>query len=304
MDRQDTSFRSADADCAAWLYRPDGSGEEQAPCVVMAHGFSAVREQRLPAYAERFAEAGMAVLLFDHRHFGASGGEPRQLLDVGHQLADWRAAVAFARTLDGIDAGRIALFGTSFSGGHALAIAAEDHRVAAVISQCPMTDGLLASLKIKPATMVRLARAGLRDQLGALAGRSPHTVPAAGHPGEVAVMTAPDVMPGFAALDPPGSNWRNAVAARIALKVGLYRPGRKAAQITCPVLACICDHDTLVSTRAAVKVTEAAPRGQAEHYACGHFDIYVGEWFDRAIADQTAFLREHLLTATPAIHAS
>ena len=108
----------------------------------MAHGLSAVRDQRLPAYAERFAAAGLGVLLFDYRHFGASGGEPRQLLDIGRQLADWRAAVAYARAR--FD--RVALFGSSFAGGHVLAVGT-DPGIAAVVSQCPMTDGFLATLE-------------------------------------------------------------------------------------------------------------------------------------------------------------
>ena len=82
------------AGLAGWLYTP----ADARACAVMAHGLSAVRDQRLPAYAERFAAAGLAVLLFDYRHFGASGGEPRQLLDIGRQLDDWRAAIAYART--------------------------------------------------------------------------------------------------------------------------------------------------------------------------------------------------------------
>src|SRR5882672_11296942 len=123
--REDVAFASGGETCAAWLYRPQDGGE-RAPCVVMAHGFSATRGDTLPAYAERFAAAGMAVLLFDYRHFGDSTGEPRQLLDIGRQQADYRAAIAFARTQGGIDAQRIALFGTSFSGGHVVAVAAKD----------------------------------------------------------------------------------------------------------------------------------------------------------------------------------
>src|SRR3954453_69051 len=106
MGREQADFTSDGARCAAWLYRPEGGGE--APCVVMAHGFSGVREQRLDAFAERFAAAGLAALVFDYRHFGASEGEPRQLLDIKRQLADWRAAVAYARSLDAIDPDRIA----------------------------------------------------------------------------------------------------------------------------------------------------------------------------------------------------
>jgi len=139
----------------------------------MAHGFSAVREQRLDDYAERFAAAGLAVLAFDYRHFGASSGEPRQLLDIRRQLADWRAAVGFARGLDGIDAGRIALWGSSFSGGHVVHVAAGDERVAAVVSQAPFTDGLSAIRAGGAAAALRVTAAAIRDGIVALAGRAP-----------------------------------------------------------------------------------------------------------------------------------
>jgi pimeloyl-ACP methyl ester carboxylesterase len=286
VDRSDVAFRSGDADCAAWLYRPEGA----TACIVMGHGLSAVRDQRLPAYAERFAAAGFAVLLFDYRHFGASGGEPRQLLDIGRQLADWRAAVGYARTV----AGRVALFGSSFSGGHVLQIAAEERDIAAVVSQCPMTDGLLAVLKIPPLQSLKLSRAAIQDQLGALAGRRPKLIPAAARPGELALMSSEDALPGMTSLAGPGSAWRNAASARVGLRIPLYRPGRHAAKIACPLLVCICDEDSLVSTRAAAKVARRAPRGEARHDPIGHFDIYTGEWFERAVAEQTQFLTSHL----------
>ena len=92
--RQDVTLPG---ELAAWLWHPEGA----TGCVVLGHGLSAVRDQRLPAYAERFADAGLAALLFDYRHFGASGGEPRQLLDIQRQLEDWRTALAYARGLDG-----------------------------------------------------------------------------------------------------------------------------------------------------------------------------------------------------------
>jgi dienelactone hydrolase len=86
MQRSDVTFESAGTRCAAWLYRPVESGGGPAPCVVLAHGFSGVRDQRLDAYAERFAQAGLAALVFDYRYFGDSDGEPRQLLDIRRQL--------------------------------------------------------------------------------------------------------------------------------------------------------------------------------------------------------------------------
>src|SRR6478752_1701674 len=110
MERTDVRFASGDADCAAWLYRPEGVSP--APMLVMGHGLGAVRGMRLDAYAERFASAGFAALVFDYRHFGASGGEPRQLLDIRRQLEDWRTAVAHARGLEGVE--KVGLFGSRF----------------------------------------------------------------------------------------------------------------------------------------------------------------------------------------------
>src|SRR3954468_16610609 len=97
--RRDLTFPSGGEDCAASLFEAGTDAGPPWPCVVLAHGFGGTREVRLDAYAERFAAAGVAALVFDYRHFGASGGRPRQLLDIGRQLADWRAAIAFARAL-------------------------------------------------------------------------------------------------------------------------------------------------------------------------------------------------------------
>lgn len=117
--REDVWFPSGDDRISAWLYRP--AGADDVPLVVMAHGLGAVRTMRLDAYAERFSAAGYACLVFDYRNFGDSEGQPRQLIDVGMQLDDWAAAVAYGRTIPGIDANRIAVWGTSFGGGHAIA---------------------------------------------------------------------------------------------------------------------------------------------------------------------------------------
>lgn len=290
--RTDYPFDANGTTCAAWLYRPDSTGP--VPCVVMAHGFSAVREQRLDAYAERFAQAGMAVLLFDYRHFGASAGTPRQLLSVRRQLQDWEAAVTAARALPGVDPARIAVFGSSFSGGHVQAVAARDHAIAAVIAQVPFCDGLrnLAALGVGHA--VRLTVAGLRDAVAAILGREPYTIAAAGAPGTLAVMTTPDALPGFTNMDPPGSSWRNEVCARITLSVGSYRPGAAASKIRCPILYTIGEQDVVTPARLAHDAARRAPRGEIKAYPCGHFDVYVGALWEQIVADQTEFLVRHL----------
>jgi hypothetical protein len=276
------------AEIAAWLYHPEGA----TGAVVLGHGLSAVHDQRLMAYAERFADAGLAALVFDYRHFGSSGGEPRQLFDIRRQLEDWRIALDHARGLEGIE--RVGLFGSSFGGGHVLAIAADSPAIQAVVAQCPMTDGLKASLRADKKTAPKLAKLALQDRLGAHFGRRPKLVKAAGRPGEVALMAAPDTLPGIESITPPDTVWRNAISARAALAIGFYRPGRRAAEIQCPLLVCICDHDALVDNKAAEQVAFDAPHGEVAHYPIGHFEIYTGEWFERAVSRQAEFLARHL----------
>ena len=254
----------------------------------MAHGFSATRDDGLPGYAEAFRDAGLAVVVFDYRHFGASTGEPRQLLDIGRQHEDYRAVITWARQLDGIDPDRIVLWGSSFSGGHVLAVATADPRIAAVISQAPFTDAIPTLMHVPPKNAVRLTVAGLRDQLRGWRGRAPRLAPAVGEPGTLAAMTEPDAKPGFDAIVPPESLWRNEFAARLMLRFPFYRPGLKSQQLTMPLLVCICENDTTTPPASTIKAAERAPRGELRRYPYGHFDIYNDP---KVKADQVDFLR-------------
>ncbi|MCW8873395.1 MAG: alpha/beta hydrolase [Xanthomonadales bacterium] len=294
FSRSEISFESAGQHCRGWLYLPVAAGPH--PVIVMAHGFGAVKEMGLDAYAERFAQAGYACLVFDYRHFGASDGEPRQLLDIDSQLQDWASAIACARGRDELDQERVVLWGTSFAGGHALVAGARDGSVAAVISQCPFTDGPASVRVMEFRVLLRVSWLALRDAVGSLFGRAPVLVPSAGEPGSTAMMTAPDVVPGYLGLVPDGFEFRNEVAARIALHVLFYRPGRSAAKLQCPVLFCVCDADSVAPTGATLSHAARAPRGEIKRYPEGHFDIYTGEPFERVTTDQLEFLRRHIPT--------
>ncbi|MGV0699133.1 alpha/beta hydrolase [Mycolicibacter sinensis] len=294
--REDISFRSGADRISAWLYRPDDTGPDGAPLLVMAHGLGAVRTMRLDAYAERFAAAGYACLVFDYRNFGESAGAPRQLLDVKMQLADWAAAVDFAHTLAGVDPARIGLWGTSFAGGHVIATAAR-LPVAAVVAQCPFTDGIASARTIPPVTVARVSLLAMRDLAAARLGNPPVMVATAGRPGEVALMSTPDAYPGYLKLVPEGQNIRNEVAARIGMKILGYRPGRAAAKVRCPILFCVCDTDSVAPAGPTLRYAAKAPRGTVKRYPEGHFDIYVGEAFERVVADQLEFLDRNLKTA-------
>lgn len=284
--RQDVRIPSHGEQLAAYLYRPEGP--DPAPCVVMAHGFSATRDDGLPEYAEAFRDAGFAVVVFDYRHFGASGGEPRQLLDITRQQQDYRAVIEWARHRPDIDPDRIVLWGSSFSGGHVLKVAAGDPRIAAVISQAPFTDSVASIRMMPPVNVARAAAAALADRAGALLGRAPRHIPAVGDPGTFAVMTAPDARQGFEDLVGLQTQWRNEVAARVILPLTFYRPVTVASRLRMPVLFCVCDTDTTTPPGPSIRAAQTAPRGELRRYPYGHFAIYHDP---QVKADQVAFLR-------------
>jgi pimeloyl-ACP methyl ester carboxylesterase len=263
----------------------------------MAHGLGGTRDAGLAPYAERFATAGFGVLVFDYRHFGDSEGQPRQLASIQRQLQDWRNAVAFARGLPGVDPDRIALWGSSFSGGHVVVVAAQDKRVAALSAQGPMMDGWAALANFLgyagAAKLLRLAGLGVLDLVRALAGRPALSVPVIAKPGELAAMSSPDAYDGYRALAPP--DWRNELCARFALTLGTYRPVLYAARVTCPALIQVCRQDSVAPAAAAVATARRVGRqAELKLYDCGHFDIYVGGIFERAVRDQLAFFNRVL----------
>ena len=109
----DVRFDSAGERCAAWHLAGEGDAfarDGRRPCVVMAHGFGGTRDSGLLPFAQAFACAGLDALVFDYRTFGASTGEPRQLIDWRRHRDDYRAAIAFARSLEGVDPDRIVLW--------------------------------------------------------------------------------------------------------------------------------------------------------------------------------------------------
>ena len=290
-ERIDVWFPSGTDDCSAWFYRPPGVGPF--PVVVMGHGLGAIREMGLSPFAERFVAAGYACLVFDYRHFGASTGEPRQLLSVARELEDWKAAIAYARSRPEIDPDRVALWGSSFGGGHVIVTAAEV-AVAAAIVQCPFTDGISSTLAIPPLTTARVVGRAVKDLVAAARHRDPVMVPLAGDPGSTALMTAEDVVPGYLSLVPDGVSFRNEVAARVGFDILRYRPGAKAAKVTCPLHVTVCDHDSVAPARATTRHVRKAPRAEVLHRPVGHFDIYTGEELERVADAQLAFLRRHV----------
>jgi pimeloyl-ACP methyl ester carboxylesterase len=293
-ERARVSFNSGGVELVGYLYHAAGA-DGDAPCVVMGHGFSGTQD-RLFVGAQRFAGAGYTVLTFDYRNFGESGGQPRQLVSIEGQLEDWRAAIRFARTLEGVDPERIALWGSSLGGGHVVCVAAEDPRIAAVVAQIPFNGfprrvegrSTLDALKLLWAMGIDAARGIL--------GRPPHYIPMVGKPGEVAVTATPEAQEHIAALSGESGHslWRNEVAPRGLISMMRYRPGDEAHRLRMPLLVCIAEHDLATPEELSRQIAERAPRGELRRYPVSHFDFYRDPVRQRVLADQIDFLRTHV----------
>jgi pimeloyl-ACP methyl ester carboxylesterase len=257
------------------------------------------RDTGLLGYVEGLATAGLDVLVFDYRGFGGSAGLPRQRVAFRHQRADYHAAIAAARALDGVDPERIVLWGTSYSGGHIVPVAVADGRVAALLSLTPAMDGLAALAAIAkrhPLSLGPLVGHGLRDALRALVRRSPHHVPIVGPPGSTAMITAPGAVEAYTGI--AGPDWKNEVCARTALEVAFNRPLRQAKRVCRPLLVQVGANDSVAPPAAARRAASLAGRhAEVRSYPVDHFDVYEGSWQVVALADQVEFLRRHLADA-------
>ncbi|HSS32781.1 MAG TPA: alpha/beta hydrolase [Solirubrobacterales bacterium] len=288
MEREDLVFTVGGDPCAAWLYRPRYAASGAVPVVVMAHGLSGTRRDRLGPFAERFAGAGVAALVFDHRGFGDSGGEPDRFKPA-RQLEDWAAAISHARSLAGLDPDCVATFGSSMGGGNALAAAAGDRRVAAAISQVPFLDVVTQAHRSSPRVTARMMLAAARGE----------HLPAVGQPHEPALINAPGAEAGWRRVVALGedSRWRDRVSSRWLLGRP-FRPVRYAARLHCPWLVCVGEADRVARPGPAIAAARRAPLGELRTYpGVDHFDIYDGPEHEALVADQIAFLRRHLLAA-------
>lgn len=295
--REETEFSSNGIRCAATLFRPMAAAPDPLvrPVVVMAHGFGAPRAHRLYAYAEVFARGGYIVVVFDYRFWGDSDGWPRNVLSIPDQLDDWRRAIEFARTLPGADPDRIVAWGTSFSGGHVINLAGSGEKLAAIIAQVPHVSGPAAVRARGMLSGLRLIPAAIEDVVRATLKYEPRYIASVGHPGDLAMLNSPDVMPGIRRLEQQagltGSEYPHQVAARIVARIGLYSPLRKAAAVSCPTLIQIALSDVVTPAAPARKAAARMFHAVVREYDFGHFDFYVEPAFPTISADQLNFLK-------------
>ncbi len=273
----------------ALLYLPDA--EPPYPCIVMAGGWCYVKEVAQPLFAEVFAEAGLAALIFDYRSFGASTGEPRQHIDPWRQIEDYRNALSFLETRDDIDANRLGAWGISYSGGHVLILGAIDRRVRAICSVVPVIDGW-DNLRISHGTVsFRVLQRALGEARRHLYETGEHTY--FDHQpveiGAVGTFPFPQSRTTFAQLkasEAPAYEGRATAASTDMLLAYSVRPFL-ARLVTTPTLMCVVEGDDHAHWDLAAEAFHAIPGGRNKFHVvpdATHLTLYEDRETRRQVA--------------------
>lgn len=265
-----------------WIVTPDRAGPH--PVVVMTHGAGGYKEWFLPGLSKVLLEAGIASLGYDHRNFGDSEGQPRCEIDAPRQIDDYRSAITFAETQKDLDAGRLGVFGTSFSGGHVLVVAAIDRRVKCVVAQVPWISGSQGMVaQFQPLEAVEMQQRWDQDRRDRFAGKPPQTVAHyVNDPNNPIAGRSPNRVRFFQMMtDEEKKNWKNELTLRSMEQLYQYEAGayvrlisptpmlmiasQEEAQITLPFYEMALEPKKVVITRG------------------GHYDPYMDE-FPKATA--------------------
>ena len=296
--RKDIEFKAGDVTLRGWLYLPEGA-RGPVPAIVMSHGFSAVKEMCLDKFADVFAAAGMAALVYDNRNFGASDGEPRQELDPWAQVRDYRHAITYAQTIPEIDRNRIGVWGTSVSGGHVLVVGALDRRVKCVASQVGLVSGSGNIQRLVRADNLALLRMTIdADRAGRFAGRPAGTIPVVDpNPMAFSALPTPDSWRWFSETGKSQApdSWKNQVTLQSGDMLMEYEPITFMHRISpTPLLMIIAADDVVAIADLALNAYhQALEPKKLLILRGGHYEAYI-EQFDQASAAARDWFVEHL----------
>jgi uncharacterized protein len=299
--RQDVEFNAEGVALRGWLYVPDDA-TGPVPTIVMAHGFSAVKEMYLDAFAEVFAAAGLGALVYDHRNFGASDGEPRQEIDPWAQVRDYRHAITYARTREEVDRDRIGIWGSSYSGGHVLVVGAIDRRVKCVVAQVPLISGHENARRLVRSDFIAQAiEAFDADREARFRGEAPAMIPVVDpDPMAPSALPTPDSWEWFSQTgETRAPSWRNEVTLRSVEMFWEYEPGAWIQWISpTPLLLVVAQRDHLTVSDLAIAALERAREPKRLALLPGpHFDAYIAG-FDAASRVARDWFAAHLRVAT------
>jgi hypothetical protein len=294
--RSDVEFEGAgDVALRGWYYRPGASSGIPVPGVVLAHGFSAVKEMALDRFAEVFASAGLAVLVYDHRNLGASGGEPRQRIDPWAQIRDYRRALDWLGAQPEVDGDRLGVWGSSFSGGEALVIGATDDRVRAVVAQAPYVGN--PDLDDADGTQFgEIRTAALGDEPGPGEQRIGPLPVVAADPATPAMLPQPESWEWFQTFAEQAPSWRNEVTLVLDGAPAPFEPALAARHLAAtPLLMIVATEDRVAEAELALAAFERAGAPKLLELVLGdHFVVYHGPGFEQASSAARDFLVEVL----------
>ena len=298
MAWRDIAFDAEGVTLRGWFF-PAERASAPGAAVVMAHGFSAVKEMYLDRFAEAFAAAGLNVVVFDNRCFGASDGEPRQEIDPWAQIRDYRHAITYASTLPEVDPARIGIWGSSYSGAHVLVVAAIDRRVKAVVCQVPLVSGHANLRALVRADFIAGFRAQFdADRLARFRGEPPAMVPVVDKdPLAASALPTPDSWEWFTqTADSRAPAWRNEVTLRSVEMFTEYEPGTYLPYISpTPFLLLVAEGDHLVPSELAIAAFDTAHQPkELIILPGGHFDAYT-KGFDASSGRARDWFTRHLV---------
>lgn len=296
--RQDITFLSQGLRCSGWLYIPnDLPAEQKAPAIVMAHGFSAVKEMYLANFAERFVTAGFVTLVFDFRYFGDSEGEPRGQLFPHEQREDYRNAITWICDHPQVDPARIGVWGTSYSGGVALHLAAFDKRINAVVVQLPSVHNWETRRRIDPDGFDKATTFLIQDRIARYRTGVVNYFKVVAPEGEPSAIPTTEAYEWFMHASSIVPSWRNQVTVESLEKIREFDPVGPIHLITpTPLLMIVAEHDSLIPSALVIAAYERARDPKAiSMLPCGHFDVYNTEpWLSKAVSAEVDWFMRHL----------
>lgn len=271
-----TAFTVGDSQVRGFFHRPlQAAGPT--PIVVMFNGFATEWQFGTAAFIEAFTAAGLATLNFDYRSFGASEGEPRQLLDIPEQLNDCRAAIAHALAQPWVDTTKLVIWGSSLGGGHAISMAAEYPQAKALVAQVPHCCSQAAFKRVALGSVFKGLGEAILDALGSRLGRPSRRLPVVAEPPAYAVMNYPGWEAHYLQLAAGSPTWQNAIVARSLLRGSNYRPIRLADKVQCAALLVAGEHDAGVPIEAVRETASKIRQCELLTYPGDHFEVYHGQ---------------------------
>jgi len=295
--RKDVSFDSKGLKCRGWLYLPDDiEAAEKMPTIVMAHGFSAVKEQVLPEFAERFVNAGLAVLVFDYRYFGDSEGEPRCQLFPLEMVEDYRNAITWVCEQPHVDPDRIGVWGTSFSGGLVAYVGTFDRRVRAIVAQVPSIINAESRRAMDPDKWDSVGEFLLQERIARYKTGTVNYMKVVAPEGEPCILPGKETYDAFMELKDLAPNWRNQITLESLEKIREFNPVSLIHLLAPTALLIIAaEKDSLIPLESVKAAYErAADPKELIVLPIKHFDIYQDPWLSRAANDAVAWFRKYL----------